>query len=429
MKPKFSCKKNTIIVLISLTVLMYATAPFMHKFPSINLWGWDDHDLLTKMIHDAQKGIFYAGGFFFYGGEDAFNTRTSGLQSFLPLLFNFITFNKLSPGLIYQLVYIFNSFLLACVILMFSNVVKKEFGFIASVSLILSFFSVHMLYLGKSIFGLFWIDLLLPVYMFYSIQREYSHDRFNLNTYFIVPLVVMIIKCLKGYEFCSTFMIATCLPIFYYYFLYNDFNLFIKRFISCSSALILGFLTTVCIHAYLLSCHFNSSIKSGFVYIYGMVSYRSNFSGGEIPNNLADFLAFKSSLEMSYLTEFLLLLTDKEYVFGSSLPIYGSLYTIYVLFIYIFFILFAFFARKSILANYKQKIVALIGVCLLSYTAPLSWFILAKGHSVCHLQYVGILWSLGLVNSFHFILIGICCSAIYNKCVVPSSRDKTSERI
>lgn len=276
----------------------------------------------------------------------------------------------------YENIKTFMSLLNAFVFTLFFLWVFREFGartYLVFLPLSL-IFSEWILVFGRSPYWQVWSWYLPMLVSFFILKNKDNQTKYILG--FLFYFFAVFIKCLMGYEFLSTILIASTMPFFYYFFKGEEVK-FVKN-ISLLIVLSFGaFLSALLIH-------YNALLSvgvSGMDEIINLIAKRSSLVGGEVSKE------YLNSLNASVFEVLWIYLTQKIY----ELPL--------LLFLGLFI---GFLLKKNKLKD-PQKVIALSKTTLIMLLAPLSWFILMKGHSYIHTFINFALWYLP-VNFLVFVL-------------------------
>ena len=316
-----------------------------------------------------------------------------------------------------ELFHVLTALLTAITITLIIMYLQKEFGehviWITLLCIVLT-----MPYLVSIARNLYWVPftLLLPfLIMLYitSSEKYFNKKGFSLTGLLLI-FISIFIKCASGYEFLSTILIAGSVPLFYDSIKKNiDKKTFFNRFIQYSVVSMLGFLSCLVIHTLQKALYFGSFRESIYQLTYN-VAKRTHGLGVEIiEGSLVESLdATVLSVIITYLKSPVLLL-------------------IIILVTVTIILLKDLIIEKRQLKNLnevpKDNMVLtdrtlLAGVCSswVAFLAPLSWYILAKGHSYFHTPINYILWNI----PFTFLTIAVCSYFIINNIVRRNNKIK-----
>lgn len=253
----------------------------------------------------------------------------------------------------------------------------QYFGIASSLTyLVTMLFSGWLIVFTNNLYWmLFLIYLPFVVIAYFSIKEEKT-GKWNAFTVCGFTFLAVLIKCLAGYEYISTILITMLIPLVFFSIKNSlKFKEFIIRSLKISFSAILGFLFTLIIHFTQL-IYYSGGFDDAKAVIMSIVLKRTHgnaedFTESTIINSLNTDLF---SVLLPYFT--------KNLVFGVSAGIIIlGLLVISLLNI----ILMRFHSLKRM--NY-----AFLASLWLSLLAPLSWYILAKGHSHVHYHMNYLLW-------------------------------------
>ena len=248
------------------------------------------------------------------------------------------------------------------------------------------FYQDWVIVYGKSVYWQMWSWFAPLVFNLYFLKNVFKCNKKCLSTlqYIVicsVSFILIYLKCLMGYEYISTVLIALVLP-FIYYAVLNKLNIF-KFVLPIAIIGILAFLFALTTHYLLLQTEVNNpkDILTGTIlkrtYDFDLSSVRT---------------VFHESLKSSAFT------VVKDYIFGSR---GRHLREVYLLFLCFLAILYSW---KTGMIKNDRKCLALLTTLVVSAAGPLSWYTLAKGHSFTHHHMNYVLWYLPL-NYLIYIFI------------------------
>jgi len=292
---------------------------------------------------------------------------------------NLMNFEKIS-----KLQY-FTSALLSAIILWMYFIYKKIYGDMFSLIFISTL--VTSPWIVAFARNLYWSPFLwFAPALFASLLYLSTNKIARLTLYFFIFLAFFA-KCLSGYEYITTITLFTCsvfiiAPIFKNRDSNPDWKTAFIVFLLC----IIGFTSAILVHAK----NKGGTVAEGIFQIYKEDVKRRTYG------NSSDFPeAYKASLEASPVT------VVKTYIVNWStqltLGIPGSFFKILIL-----ISMLGLFCKMQINhRTFKRDFVAFSFMLL----SPLSWFILAKGHSHVHTHMNYVLWYLGFVPVLIYVSI------------------------
>lgn len=317
----------------------------------------------------------------------------SGLDK-LFTVFNIASYGKLS------IMHFLTALGMSLSFAIFILLVKKEFGFFpAIVLLIMITYSQWLIVFAKNLYWIFFLNI-LPFVIVWWLLKNNERNQFSPKIYYLIFLLILI-KSLCGFEYLSTIFISIGIPLIYFSIL-NNWSLadFIRRSIFFYISAFLGFFTSIFI--YIIQKYFIfGSLSYVFEILRFIILKRTYGNSEEMPEIL------KKSLE-SDIGEVILKYWygeafDLKSIFGQFTVINFDELIIFFVIITICYIL-SFWTSISKFGNYKKQSALFIATWV-SILAPLSWYILAKGHSYIHITMNHVLWYIPFLPLV-FITIG-----------------------
>lgn len=332
--------------------------------------------------------------------------RQIGLQGMYASLMQRFTGADLNDTIRY--VRAFHSLALAVLLTVFLWWVWREFSAShAAAAFAVTLYSPWLTVSARNLYWATWLMFLpfilfLPLLRFYEKNGKYSH-----TVVFSAALVTVFLKSACGYEFISSILIAAALP-FLYYAVKNKWKIkiFLRRVFWVGLGGVSGFAAALLLNLYQCTRMLNSLTQS-LTLMMDNVSKRTGFFGIEQADSI-----IRESLTVNPLLVINTYLTQNEPVlFGFTASD--------------LLILFLFSLIAALLPPVRRMAGALYVTAAVSITAPVSWFILAKGHSYIHTHINYILWS---VPVLYFIALSIfdtakkMCVQAYRACRGPARR-------
>lgn len=185
-------------------------------------------------------------------------------------------------------------------------------------------------------------------------------------------------------------------------------GLYVKKSCIVGVSAILGFITAIFTHIFKLIKLFNSFDKAIEHLVYTISKRTGVFQSG-----LEYSESIINSLESNVFD------VIHTYIFKNK-PLVYEYTMITVIAIFLFFIALTFISErysKSLDEN-RKKLFAICISCIVCFIAPISWFIMAKGHSFIHTPINYLLWSMPftiIVFCFGGANIGYIVSDIWSK--------------
>lgn len=266
------------------------------------------------------------------------------------------------------LLYSFNSVSLALLFMIMVFWFKNEFNLFVGIIVFASIFLAPWItIMARNLYWVLWTMYLPMTICLCALNYE---DRGKLyRTYVVNGLIffTVLLRCSAGYEFISTILVAMTVPYFYYaisrQWAYQ--KLAVRLFMVGLSG-VAGFVTAILIHAWQRGM---GSLEDGLASILFDVGRRTYGEASSYPK------VFSESLNASVFDVLAKYLFSFSGVSLLCLVIATAIY---------------FYTRRLVIGEIKLKALAISA--WIALFAPLSWFILAKGHSYIHTHINFILW-------------------------------------
>ncbi|MDR3260106.1 MAG: hypothetical protein LBT51_10905 [Fusobacteriaceae bacterium] len=401
-------KKESFIYLVLFILLFYNfnynlfgivnESNFMH-------WDQQSESIVRNTVLIARKnGIFCN-----YGLMTGYLSQI-GLQSILFRIIDKLTFNN---NKIFSLLHAITTILFCINIFYILNWIKNEFSKFTAVIVYFTIFLSNWLIMASR--NLYWVifTFLLPfVIMLYFLSMEDKGKKIKNSQLLLGVFITIFIKCACGFEAISSVLITMMLPFIYYGYK-NSWNLsfWIKRTLIIGLCGFFTTLFTLVIQIVQLSLFFSSYDKAKN-YLNFTFLKRIGESYSEkiflLDNNL-----YLESLESDLLTVVNMYVFQAKYYVG----IFFEKITIFnILFLFLIFVIVYFIIYEKIEKNNSRKLISLLLIVLICFFAPISWFIIGKGHSYIHGMILYILWYLPFtILIFTFIGYFIYNTVLINK--------------
>lgn len=277
---------------------------------------------------------------------------------------------RLSPLVRGYSFFFVNSFLFAVVICFFCRWIKTEFGLFASLgAYLLALFSTEPVTYARGLFWSMWTMFLPMTVLLGLCQYGERRGKFPTTAVFGAVLFTVALKAGCGYDFLSTVVIASWVPLLYYGLKQGDSKkTILARFIMTGAAAVLGFVFILIVNDVLLG-NSNTFYK---------VAQRLGVGSREILVRQLD---------------------AKEYL-STCMPSYGLVFavspTLVLAGVYFVFSLMAADNAASFPKENYKRFALLIKITVLALLAPISWCVLARPHSLNHLNMIRFLWTIPL---------------------------------
>lgn len=283
----------------------------------------------------------------------------------------------------------------AMIFTLFLMWVQVRWGLVTAVfTFITILFSQWVIYFGHNLFWVLGIFYLPFVASLWFLQCAESRIKRPLLMTFLLVFSTMLLKCLfTGFEYITTTSIMSVVP-WVFFGIMHKWNLksFLSRFFSVSAGIISAVSITILWLSIQLS-FVKGSLSEGFKYILYSLNKRTYSAG-----NASIDSSFKESLDSNVFDVLAAYwngtAVDLSHWFDNPFMQYFSKIsfgTCIIIFLVISFIVVTSNSIKSFPAFRRQQI-ALIITLWVSLLAPLSWFIIFKGHSYVHTHMNHIVW-------------------------------------
>ncbi|ULL19026.1 hypothetical protein DVH26_34120 [Paenibacillus sp. H1-7] len=437
----FSNRKVVLWIIIALSVITMTAGFYGNYWKSVDQGRFtsfqiDSESLVVgKMVKSEKEGIFSNSGLMgtfdnipnggndkfldqyklfsgeLAGGEYQRYTSQIGLQG---IAFSII--NKISPFEkkedLLKYLKLINSLLFSLILTIFIVWVYIEFNSaIVSLFVLLTIlYSEWLVLFGRNLYWITWAMFLPFIISLVFLYLEDKSGKFKNKLYIILIYLAVFIKCASGYEYLSTILLAMIAPVIYYGISRKwGIKKVVLRILMAGTTAVLSFFSTVFLNLYQLSLEFGS-FRNAANTIWTNVLKRTHASGDNFSASL------KESLDASIVT-----VLDKYWsgeVINLSNIVPTSSFVIFtaekIILIFIIATVMVFSSNLYFptIAKLRVKLISLSVTLWFSFLAPVSWFILAKGHSFIHTHMNHILWQIP------FTLYGFVLTGIIAKCVV-----------
>ncbi len=235
----------------------------------------------------------------------------------------------------------------------------------------LIFYQDTVMLFGKNVYWQMWAWYAPLVFNIYFLRKfiDVRKDGFTNRHYCILcsaNMMLIYIKCLMGYEYISTILVASILPFIYYGIKYNKISVLLKPtfFVSCFG--VIGFLFAIGTHYWILDLY-GRPAKEWLIQIIS----KSTYGREDDPS---------------------LFLVLSKYFTLKQLVLFTS-----------FFFAFLYSLKSGIFKRDRRHLAIFITSCI-AFIGTMSWHILAKGHGN-HVAMNMVLWYLPLNPLIYMFLI------------------------
>lgn len=309
---------------------------------------------------------------FFYGFTDSL-LNAVGMESGKSKLF----INKL-----------ITSFALASLVAFFVVFSFRQFGLFSALTvLLLLTLSQWLVVFSNNLYWMFFLIVLPFFTSLFFLNKESSEQKaLSMELLCFAMFIAVLIKSLAGYEYMSTIMIAMVTP-FLFFFIRDSwsFKQLVKRVFLVSIAALAGFILAILIHILQLS-YFLGGLSKGLNIVWGTVIKRTHGNPDDVHE------VYRASLESGTLEVISKYWNGVAFDLNSIVGAFGAvrfgeliIFSLGVSIATTLLIHHKFPAKKRL--NY-----AILASIWMSVLAPISWYVLAKGHSYIHTHMNHVLW-------------------------------------
>lgn len=281
----------------------------------------------------------------------------------------------------------FNALMLSVVISIIAYYFYIRFGIYSLILFIIGiFYNQWILLASKNMYWIIW-SMYLPM----AISCIYALNKKHKILFLISLFLAIIFKSASGYEYISTVLVAMMIPLLNEEIInYKKPIIFLKNLLIPSLIGIAGFFTTIYLH-FLRYRLRGWGVKEALHELEIIIVKRTH---GSLEAMGLYYEALEKALEEP------ISVVLSKYFKASSINIYINndyldikiWQVILIIVIGITFGLFVYFKKKQ-----DIKIISAIIITVVSFLAPISWFILAKAHSAAHTFLNVFLWYLPFI--------------------------------
>ena len=365
-------------------------------------WAESSEELVLKKIELAKTGGIFANAGFLTRGNNTFYRSQIGLQGMLFSIIDQIASLFTSNSLPY--IKALNVIFFQIVLFLLLFWIKDEFGFgSAAVTYISIFGSYWLLVSTHNLFAVNWTMLLPFVIVLLLLRREEKLSRHFRKVMIVAVFLTVFIRIACGFEFASSVLIAAELPFIFYAIKNNwPFKQYFLRSLEAGITAVASFASAVAINIW-QRVVFLGSFNSALLEIEHNIARRTGFF--PMDTSGADYLMYGKVLEESLHASVLKVIYDYLHL-RYIIVFLNAMEVILIVMVFAALCLMAKEISPSIAGN-RRKLLAWVAMTGVSILAPISWFVLAKGHSYLHTNWNYILWN------FPFLIIGIAlCGAV-----------------
>ena len=271
-------------------------------------------------------------------------------------------------------------------------------------------FSQWITVFGRNLFWVFSVFYLPFLVALFWLHYGESKSKYPLLSAFCLMFSSMFLKFLfTGFEYITTTMVMAAAP-WVFYAIYKQWDE--KKFIKSAIAACGGVITAVAAGIVWLTVQISTlsgSLADGIHYIMWSFGKRAHGMPGETYEDI-----FQNSIDGSQLNILSAYLNDHAFHFAHWFenPLLKSLSIIHFSSCIMFFAFISclVFMSNTIKKNkeFYRRQIALTAMLWVSFLAPLSWFVIFKGHSYIHTHMNTIVWYMPFML-LGFVLTGSTC--------------------
>lgn len=307
-----------------------------------------------------------------------------------------------------KLFYLINSSLLAVLITLVAFWASRQFNLLAGLFIIIGcIFSPWLVFSAKNLYWVLWTMLLPFAVVLYLQWLEQKSVRINQWIFLLAAFITVFIKASCGFEFISCVLISIEIPVIFYA-IREKWNK--KRYIYRSLFIgvggILAFIITFCINLWQRVMYFGD-FNAAWENMITNISKRTGVF------NVAVAPVFQDSLEQPVLKVINTYLRG-----GDSLVLDFRMAEMILLLIILTSCLLISQKYVPSIKKEQNRLAPLAITTYISLFAPVSWLLLAKGHSSIHTHINYILWffpSIPLIFALCGAVISLIFKDIWNK--------------
>ncbi|MBQ0727309.1 MAG: hypothetical protein KBT77_08165 [Thalassolituus oleivorans] len=280
------------------------------------------------------------------------------------------------------------SALLAFLIVLFLSITASQIGYTAAITtLVFLTASQWLVVFSNNLYWMFFLTLAPVVYSTYFLHTQNTRS-VSFKLLYLGLFSIILIKSLAGYEYITTILIASVTPLVFFSVKYKwTARNFLIRFFYSGLAGLLGFFVAIAIHLGQLTIRLGS-LDNAYELLLYTVAKRTH-GQPEVVDEV-----YRQSLESS-ISEVILkywngVAFDLNSLFGNGGTISFNWIIIFIVCLMIYGSITSFF--RTYHQNQMRQHWALTITFFFSLLAPISWYVLAKGHSYIHTHLNHVLW-------------------------------------
>lgn len=413
----------------------------------LNLWKvadqewFDKHQkdteshVMGRMVKSRQDGIFSAGGLngwgtaikvdeewipstargpqynaylynFSFKNYSTYNSQPAGQGMIFSLLDKLIPLSSLTKfWLFYILTSLLTAISLTLIIVWFYN----EFGGLSSIFVLGSAVLSHWLTVfGKNLWWSTWAFYLPMIAVLYFLRRYKESTNRHFYWFSILIFISVSIKCfINGYEYMTTTLVMMVVPFVYYGMVDKwDKKQWLKYSIGTSVSSGLAIFLSL-----MMLCIQIGAVKGGFMdgidHVFYSIGKRTHGEAEDFP------AVYAASLKAGTFGVVITYINGIFFDFNNYIKMNDSFITKYIfklrysylIVLFIVMSIIGYLRTNQMTETLRERNLALIAATWFSFLAPLSWFVIFKGHSYIHTHMSYLLWQMPF-TLFGFAVIG-----------------------
>ena len=311
---------------------------------------------------------------------------------FFSILDNISPFTKQTNIFLFRAI---TGFLLAFVLSIVVRWFHLETGFLSALFLFIGILlSIWITFMGNVIWYQIWVGYLPFLVLLFLLRKESQWKKISeIRIIILTSLAVFINFLVHGYEWASSILFMTTVPLFYYWFKDNwNFRRLARRFLYIAIGSVSAMATTFIILAWQISVVTGSFIN-GINYIIFSFNKRAHGLGEDTPERIRDHFegSYLEIFNIYFSTNALSISKHITYRFP-SVGEFVQFYELILLFLIVSLLSLLIIEIGKISRDIASTTKALIAATWISMLAPFTWFIIFKGHSYSHTHMDPITW-------------------------------------
>jgi len=354
-----------------------------------------------------------------FGTYSTYKSQIGGQGMLFSLLDSLI---PLSPKTKLNLFHMITSLLTAVALTFIVLWFYLECGLSIAISvLVSSVLSQWLVVFGRNLWWGLWAFYLPMIVVMYFLRNDRTPTRRHAITFGILVFFSVFVKCLvNGYEYITTTLVMMMTPFIYYSILDRlNISKYVNGILVAISCSVLAILLSFMI-LFVQIASVTGSMQSGVDHIVSALERRTHGDVDDLPARYADILKARTTIHVVGTYVKGTFFDVNNYVYTSNWFVSRKLFDVTYLKLIVFFLMmsvFVFFHRNEyVSAKERQSSIALILGTWFSILAPLSWFVIFKGHSLVHPHMNFIVWQMPF-TLFGFAVCGLAARTIFSDLV------------